>query len=70
VHISLRYRRRRFHSSAYAVYDFCHTTEQDRDEGGNCAENKGRCRRLRHHLRELSSIRDKVHASARLGSGD
>jgi hypothetical protein len=49
--------------AAYPVYDTCHPTEQDRDEGSHGTENEGRCRRLRHHLRKLNSIRDKIHAN-------
>ena len=31
---------------AYAVQNICHPAEQDCDEGGNRAENEGRCRCL------------------------
>src|SRR5271166_2725304 len=47
-----------FIQAAYAVNDTCHPTEQDRDKAGHRAENEGRCRRLRHHLRKLTSVRD------------
>jgi hypothetical protein len=50
--------------SAYALYDDSHPTEKHRDEGSDRAENEGRPRRLRHHLRKLTGIRDKFHASA------
>ena len=49
---------------ANAVHDIRHPAEQDRDEGGHRAENEGRRRCLRHHLRKLTNIRNKVHASA------
>src|ERR1700712_2817184 len=52
-----------FIQAAYPVQDTCHPTEQDRDEGGHGAENEGRCCRLRHHLRKLASVRDKIHAN-------
>jgi len=53
-----------FVQAANALYDRCHPTEKNRDECGHRAENEGRSRRLRHHLRKLTGIRDKVHASA------
>jgi hypothetical protein len=52
-----------FIQAAYAVYDNGHPTEKHRNEGSHCPKNEGRPRRLRHHLRNLTSIGDKVHAS-------
>jgi hypothetical protein len=49
---------------ANAVQNICYPTEQDRDEGGNSAEDERRGRRMRHQLGKLISIRDNVHASA------